>query len=118
MNYNVLTFSFLRFYYYLFCDTYENRHYSNAYYAKVGGIEIAEMNCLELEFLFGMQFELNVSPNQFNSYCTLLEAEMCVESIASIPKLNCFTSQEKHEGEKNEAKPAIQVQREIEIGSK
>ncbi|KAF3336119.1 cyclin-P4-1-like protein [Carex littledalei] len=57
------------------------------------------MNSLELEFLFGMQFELNVSPNQFNSYCTMLEAEMCMESISSIPKLHSSSLQEKHEGD-------------------
>lgn len=74
------------------------------------------MNCLELEFLFGMRFELNVSPDQFNSYCTMLEAEMCLESASSIPKLHCFSSQEKHEGE-NGAKPTIQVQREVEISN-
>ncbi|XP_078178487.1 cyclin-U4-1-like [Carex rostrata] len=94
----------------------DDLHYSNAYYARVGGIEVSEMNSLELEFLFGMQFELNVSPNQFNSYCTMLEAEMCMESISSIPKQHISLLQEKHEGE-NRDKPTIQVQREVKISN-
>jgi hypothetical protein len=74
------------------------------------------MNCLELEFLFGMQFELNVSPDQFNSYCTMLEAEICLESVPSIPKLHFFSSQDKLE-EENGAKPTIEVQREVKIST-
>ncbi|KAJ4770647.1 Cyclin-U4-1 [Rhynchospora pubera] len=94
----------------------DDLHYSNAYYARVGGIEVSEMNYLELELLFGLQFELNVSPNQFNSYCTMLEAEMCLESVSPISKLQCFSSQEKHE-EENGEKPKIQVQTEVKIST-
>ncbi|KAI8601115.1 cyclin PHO80-like protein, partial [Dissophora ornata] len=34
--------------------------YSNARYAKVGGLSLLELNQLELEFLFTTRFELNV----------------------------------------------------------
>ncbi|KAG8484752.1 hypothetical protein CXB51_023762 [Gossypium anomalum] len=33
--------------------------YNNAYYAKVGGISSEEMNILEVDFLFGLGFQLN-----------------------------------------------------------
>ncbi|GER50843.1 cyclin family protein [Striga asiatica] len=43
-------------------------YYNNAYYAKVGGISTAEMNLLEVDFLFGMSFQLNVSTSTFHHY--------------------------------------------------
>ncbi|KVF02455.1 cyclin-U4-1-like, partial [Cynara cardunculus var. scolymus] len=50
--------------------------YNNAYYAKVGGISTAEINLLEVDFLFGLGFQLNVTPNTFHDYCTYLQTEM------------------------------------------
>ncbi|KAG0320255.1 hypothetical protein BGZ99_004637 [Dissophora globulifera] len=38
--------------------------YSNARYAKVGGLSLLELNQLELEFLFTTKFELNVKVNE------------------------------------------------------
>lgn len=52
------------------------RCYNNAYYAKVGGINTTEMNYLELDFLFGLGFNLNVTPNTFQCYCVHLQREM------------------------------------------
>ncbi|KAJ8438509.1 hypothetical protein Cgig2_008996 [Carnegiea gigantea] len=54
----------------------DDLYYNNAYYAKIGGISIAEMNFLEVDFLFGLGFHLNVTPNTFHSYCSSLEREM------------------------------------------
>ncbi|XP_037450431.1 cyclin-P4-1-like [Triticum dicoccoides] len=51
-------------------------HYNNAYFARVGGVEVREMNGLELEFLFALRFRLNVTPDDFASYCAALEGEM------------------------------------------
>ncbi|KAL0401020.1 UNVERIFIED_CONTAM: Cyclin-U4-1 [Sesamum latifolium] len=53
--------------------------YNNAYYAKVGGISTAEMNLLEVDFLFGLGFELNVSTATFHRYCSYLQREMLLE---------------------------------------
>lgn len=52
------------------------RYYNNAYYAKVGGISTTEMNLLEVDFLFGLGFQLNVTPNTFHTYCSFLQREM------------------------------------------
>ncbi|XP_073128023.1 cyclin-U4-1-like [Henckelia pumila] len=53
--------------------------YNNAYYAKVGGINTMEMNLLEMDFLFGLGFELNVSPSTFHTYCCYLQREMMLQ---------------------------------------
>lgn len=64
------------------------RYYNNAYYAKVGGISTMEMNHLELDFLFGLRFQLNVSPNTFHIYCSYLQSEML---STTQPKLQIQT---------------------------
>ncbi|KAL5208839.1 hypothetical protein ABZP36_033274 [Zizania latifolia] len=51
-------------------------HYNNAYFARVGGVEVAEMNGLELELLFALRFRLNVTPATFAAYCAELEGEV------------------------------------------
>ncbi|XWS51552.1 hypothetical protein CRYUN_Cryun12cG0186300 [Craigia yunnanensis] len=55
-------------------------YYNNAYYAKVGGISIVEMNLLEVDFLFGLGFQLNVTPATFHTYCSFLQREMWMQS--------------------------------------
>ncbi|MCO5565197.1 hypothetical protein L7F22_018870 [Adiantum nelumboides] len=50
-------------------------YYNNAYYAKVGGVSTAEMNRLELEFVFTLGFRLQVTTHIFESYCCHLERE-------------------------------------------
>ncbi|XP_057778519.1 cyclin-U4-1-like [Salvia miltiorrhiza] len=50
--------------------------YNNAYYAKVGGISTSEMNLLEVDFLFGLGFQLNVSTSTYHHYCSYLQKEM------------------------------------------
>ena len=64
------------------------RYYNNAYYAKVGGISTTEMNFLEVDFLFGLGFHLNVTPTTFQSYCCYLQKEM----LQMQPPLNINAS--------------------------
>ncbi|CAI7787595.1 unnamed protein product [Closterium sp. NIES-54] len=52
------------------------RYFNNAYYAKVGGVTTAEMNRLEMELLFRMDFRLNITTDVFYAYCKRLEAEI------------------------------------------
>ncbi|KAL5853753.1 hypothetical protein ACOSQ3_008871 [Xanthoceras sorbifolium] len=49
--------------------------YNNAYYAKVGGVSTAEMNKLEMKFLFILDFKLHVTTEVFRKYCLQLEKE-------------------------------------------
>lgn len=66
--------------------------YNNAYFARVGGITLMEMNYLEVDFLFGIAFDLNVTPVGFASYCAVLQSEMAyLEQPAPMdtPMLHC-----------------------------
>ncbi|XP_015875163.3 cyclin-P3-1 isoform X1 [Ziziphus jujuba] len=47
--------------------------HNNAYYAKVGGVSTAEMNNLEMEFLFNLDFKLHVTTEVYGKYCQQLE---------------------------------------------
>ncbi|XP_030545487.1 cyclin-P3-1-like [Rhodamnia argentea] len=48
---------------------------NNAYFAKVGGISNAEMNRMEVNFLFKLDFRLYVSPEEFKMCCSQLQTE-------------------------------------------
>ena len=50
----------------------EDKHYSNAYYAKIGGLELEQLNKMELEFVIGMNFDLFVEAKVFDKYETSL----------------------------------------------
>lgn len=47
---------------------FDDQYFNNAYYAKVGGVPSAEMNSLEVEFLFRINFSLHVTPELYNKY--------------------------------------------------
>ncbi|KAE8075751.1 hypothetical protein FH972_014440 [Carpinus fangiana] len=57
------------------------KHYNNAFYARVGGVSNAELNKLELELLFLLDFGVTVSSRVFESYCLHLEKEMLLNGI-------------------------------------
>ncbi|KAL6903404.1 hypothetical protein ACP4OV_004217 [Aristida adscensionis] len=59
--------------------------YNNAYFARVGGISLPEMNYLEVDFLFGVGFDLNVSPETFGHYCAVLQSEMLWLELEASP---------------------------------
>ena len=47
---------------------FDDQYFKNRYYAQVGGIPCAEINSLELEFLFSINFSLHVKPDDFVKY--------------------------------------------------
>lgn len=57
-----------------------------------------EMNILEVDFLFGLGFQLNVTPNTFHTYCSYLQTEMLLTKpnlqIEKPVKLHSFTEDE------------------------
>ncbi|KAJ4883294.1 Cyclin-U4-2 [Raphanus sativus] len=57
--------------------------YNNAYYAKIGGITTEEMNLLELDFLFGIGFQLNVTFSTYSNYCSSLQREIVMRKMYS-----------------------------------
>ena len=71
------------------------RCYNNAYFARVGGISLQEMNYLEVDFLFAVGFDLNVSPETFGHYCAVLQAEMLCLELEAGPRLqSCCLSED------------------------
>jgi hypothetical protein len=73
---------YYRFIHLLWCG--RCRCYNNAYFARVGGISLVEMNYLEVDFLFGIAFDLNVTPAAFASYCAVLQSEMAYLDDAPV----------------------------------
>lgn len=58
---------------------FDDAYYNNAYYSKVGGVLVSEMNGLEVDFLFRINFSLHVTPELFEKY----KAELVAHSINS-----------------------------------
>lgn len=50
----------------------EDKHYSNTYYAKIGGVELEQLNQMECEFVMGINFDLFVEAKVFDKYETSL----------------------------------------------
>jgi hypothetical protein len=46
----------------------EDNAFSNAYYAKIVGITLKELNCLEYKFLEMINYSLIVMPNEYHDY--------------------------------------------------
>ncbi|KAJ0914220.1 putative cyclin PHO80, Cyclin-like superfamily [Helianthus annuus] len=68
----------------------EDMNYRNSYFARVGGITTKEMNKLELDFLFLMNFKMHVNVSVFESYCCHLEREVSIGGGYHIEKtLRC-----------------------------
>lgn len=47
---------------------FDDHYYNNAYYGKVGGVSNTEVNSLEIEFLFMVNFNLFVATEEYNVY--------------------------------------------------
>jgi hypothetical protein len=58
---------------------FDDAYYNNAYYAKVGGVLVSEMNGLEVDYLFRINFSLHVQCEEFEKY----KAELVAHSIHS-----------------------------------
>lgn len=64
---------------------FDDAYYNNAYYAKVGGVLVSEMNRLEVEFLFRLNFSLHVSPELYSKYHAELVTHASGEDCAITP---------------------------------
>ncbi|KAK0583045.1 hypothetical protein LWI29_032826 [Acer saccharum] len=53
----------------------DDASFNNAYYARVGGVTTAELNRMEMKFLFSLDFRLQVNVQTFQSFCFQLEKE-------------------------------------------
>uniref|UniRef100_A0A1D1ZJ53 Cyclin-P3-1 n=1 Tax=Anthurium amnicola TaxID=1678845 RepID=A0A1D1ZJ53_9ARAE len=82
----------------------DDAFYNNAYYAKVGGVGTLEMNRLELNFLFCLDFRLQVTVGTFDKYCLLLEKEALtdgyqIERPIKVCSLKCCANKEEYKGQ-------------------
>lgn len=46
----------------------DDSYYPNLFYSQIGGITLKELNFLEVEFLFGLNFSLHVTPLEYRRY--------------------------------------------------
>ncbi|KAL1802398.1 hypothetical protein DCAR_0933969 [Daucus carota subsp. sativus] len=95
----------------------DDMYYNNAYYAKVGGISTLEMNFLEVDFLFGIGFQLNVTPTTFHTYCSYLQREMLLNpplsKSNSVPYIT--TSSKVHLFDEDNQSSQQQTQQELAV---
>lgn len=63
---------------------FDDVYYSNAYYAKVGGVRTREVNALESHFLQLIEWKLHVTPEEFDQY----RSHVCTVGAAQpVPRL-------------------------------
>lgn len=74
---------------------FDDAYYNNAYYAKVGGVHVSEMNRLEVEFLFRINFSLHVTPELYDKYHAELRSHASsVDLPLSIPAITPRSQQQ------------------------
>jgi len=71
--------------------------YNNAFYAKLGGVSVTELNALEIEFLQKIHFSLYVSPESYSKYLSELRrftgTDHCTpSSVVANPSLSLVNS--------------------------
>ena len=62
---------------------FDDMYFNNSYYAKIGGVPCSEINALELEFLFLINFTLYVEPDSYNKYYSELRNHAILVSPAA-----------------------------------
>ncbi|KAL3647881.1 hypothetical protein CASFOL_008849 [Castilleja foliolosa] len=67
----------------------DDAFFNNAYYAKVGGVSTAEMNKLEMKFLFSLDFRLYVSVQTFDKYCSVFKRVAAKSELIERPIQAC-----------------------------
>jgi Cyclin len=72
---------------------FDDQYFNNAYYAKVGGVPTTEVNSLELEFLFSINFSLHVPTDVYEKYYgelgSLSAANDCLKALCL--RRSCFS---------------------------
>lgn len=54
----------------------DDNHFSNASFARIGGVSLEELNRAEIEFLFKIRFVLRVTPEQYARFCAGMESHV------------------------------------------
>eukprot|EP00013_Stygamoeba_regulata_P020077 CAMPEP_0177646510 /NCGR_PEP_ID=MMETSP0447-20121125/9811_1 /TAXON_ID=0 /ORGANISM="Stygamoeba regulata, Strain BSH-02190019" /LENGTH=211 /DNA_ID=CAMNT_0019149045 /DNA_START=636 /DNA_END=1271 /DNA_ORIENTATION=+ len=80
---------------------YDDVYYNNAYFARVGGISVEEMNGLELDFLFLIKFALFIEEREYDRYLTEL-----LKHSKTAPRVPAATYTDAAVRKKTQAAPA------------
>jgi len=64
---------------------FDDVYYSNAYYAKVGGVKTKEVNTLEQHFLRLIDWQLAVTPQEYEQYRNQVFAAVQAPTPAAAP---------------------------------
>lgn len=64
---------------------FDDVYYSNAYYARVGGVRTQELNALEALFLKLIEWRLHVLPQEYEQYRNHVRAAVCGSSVVGMP---------------------------------
>lgn len=70
-------------------------YYKQSFYAQIGGVSVSELNALEREFLYLMDYKLHVDCESFCDALTLMETDMDLEQyhlVGDAPKAATFAS--------------------------
>lgn len=59
----------------------DDSYYNNAYFAKIGGISLGEMNALEVEMLQRIDYRLHVHSEEFDAVCERLAGHLSQEEL-------------------------------------
>ena len=81
----------------------DDSYYSNKHWAEVGGMTTAELNGLELEFLFRIGFSLALSREEYDNYSNLLAGEETgtefkTESTVTVMNVQTLASNDSKDG--------------------
>jgi hypothetical protein len=77
----------------LAAKSHDDSYYNNAYYARIGGLVVPELNSLEIEFLFRINFSLRVGPQEFEQYHSELKSNAYALGLLSPPFLQLEAEQ-------------------------
>lgn len=92
----------------------DDEYYCNKDWAEVGGISTAELNCLELEFLFRLGFSLNLTREEYDGYVTLLTRQALgadAMEVEAHPVVAVVSFEEKMKADESEAKARMEAAR-------
>eukprot|EP00250_Pteridium_aquilinum_P006057 c16043_g1_i1 orf=233-979(+) len=94
-------------------------HYNNAFYSRVGGISVAELNSLELDFLFRLQFQLHVTPSVFEGYCTHLERELMLagQSLERETPVYSKSDEEESMADNTQCKQQLRIEHKVQLAA-
>jgi len=88
---------------------FDDAYYNNAYYARVGGVLASELNALECEFLFRIDFSLRVTPEEFHKYRTeLLSHASAMNPARMSPSTDVELCRQVLASQQHQQPPAVQ----------